>query len=346
MPESLPSRDPDRLASEALDWLIVLKTRTPTAAETRRLERWRTQSSEHETAWHNALALWEGLEPLRGRSLPGSSPLPMETARASPAETTARPRRSRSETDPTRSRSRGTGFPRLSVRLGWTFACLSVLIASLIFLDPMLALEADYRTGKGEIQDFLLPDGSRASLNSDSAVAVRFEQSTRRIEVLRGEAFFQVARDPARPFVAAGRQGEVKAVGTAFTVRQSEEKTEVAMLEGVVEASTFRQRISLKAGQAASLEADGRIVPRKGGVDRSAAWREGYLVFDQTPLAEVVATLNRYRKGRVTLLDESFADRRLSGLFRLADTDKVIAAVAETTPLRVTRLTDYWVILR
>lgn len=209
----------------------------------------------------------------------------------------------------------------------------------------MLALKADYRTAKGEIQEVLLPDGSRASLNSDSAVAVHFEQSTRRIEVLRGEAFFEVAKDPTRPFVAASRHGEVKAVGTAFTVRQSEDKTEVAMLEGVVEASTFRQRVSLKAGQGASLEADGRIVPRKSGVEHAAAWREGYLIFDQTPLAEVVATLNRYRKGRVTLLDESFADRRLSGLFRLADTDAVIAAIAETTPLRITRLTEYWVIL-
>jgi transmembrane sensor len=117
------------------------------------------------------------------------------------------------------------------------------------------------------------------------------------------------------------------------------------MLEGVVEASTSREHLALKAGQAASLEADGRIVPRASGVDYTAAWREGYLVFDQTPLAEVVATLNRYRKGRVTLHDESFADRRLSGLFRLADTDRIIAAIAETTPLRVTRLTDYWVIL-
>lgn len=346
MPESPPSHDPDRLVSEALDGLIVLKTRTPTTAETQRLERWRSQSPEHEAAWRNALALWEGLEPLRGRPLSGSSPLPLETARANLAEAIVRPRRLRSETDPALSRSRGTAFPRHSVRLGWAIACLFILIAGLVFLDPMLALQADYRTAKGEIHDVLLPDGSRASLNSDSAVAVRFEHSTRRIELLRGEAFFEVAKDPARPFVAASRHGEAKAVGTAFTVRQSEEKTEIAMLEGVVEASTFRLRVSLKAGQAASLEADGRVVLRKSGVDHAAAWREGYLIFDQTPLAEVVATLNRYRKGRVTLLNESFADRRLSGLFRLADTDRVIDAIAETTPLRITRLTDYWVILR
>jgi hypothetical protein len=74
--------------------------------------------------------------------------------------------------------------------------------------------------------DWFAPKPRTTFLNSDSAVAVHFEQSTRRIEVLPGEAFFQVARDPARPFIAAGRYGEVRAVGTAFTVRQSEEKTD------------------------------------------------------------------------------------------------------------------------
>ncbi|HYE37039.1 FecR family protein [Methylocaldum sp.] len=181
-------------------------------------------------------------------------------------EAVFRPRSPSSEACPEQSRSRSAARPRQPLRLAWFFACLLPLVAGLVFLDPIFALRADFRTAKGEIRAVLLPDGSRATLNADSAVALRFEDSVRRIELLRGEAFFEVAKDTARPFVVASGEGETKAVGTTFTVRQSKEKTEVAMLEGVVEASTVRQRLSLKAGQVASLQPDGQIVLRNGGI--------------------------------------------------------------------------------
>ncbi|MGO1892478.1 MAG: FecR family protein, partial [Luteimonas sp.] len=184
----------------------------------------------------------------------------------------------------------------------------------------------DAATAVGEIRSLRLGDGSVAILDTDSALKVEFGADRRRVRLYRGRARFEVARDPARPFVVDVPAGSARA------------------LEGRVEvrAAGGGSRAVLQAGQRAWL-GDGGVVP---GTDAdadadsggAAAWRDGQLVFYRAPLAEVVDELARYRRGAVYVRDERLRRMPVSGVFETADPDAGLAALEHTLQLRAIRL--------
>ncbi len=207
-------------------------------------------------------------------------------------------------------------------------------------------VRADVWTGIGDIETTRLPDGSRAALNTDTALVLRFTAAERDVHLLRGEAEFDVVPDSGRPFVVHGGGLRVRAVGTRFFVRAGGDAEPVGVAEGRVDASTSAGAVTIGAGEVALRSADGHLMVERGDVGRATAWREGRLVVTGQPLAAVVADLNRYRRGRIVLLGSGLGAQRFSGTLDIRDTDEALDVLVATMGLRVTRLTPYLVLVR
>jgi transmembrane sensor len=195
-------------------------------------------------------------------------------------------------------------------------------------LAVLAALPATYATGVGEQRLVVLKDGSRVRLNTDTRVAVRFAGGERRLTLRRGEAFFEVAHDPARPFLVDAGAADVRALGTRFDVRREPGAVQVVLVEGSVrvrrddsaDAWTLKpsQQLTVRKGDGARLaEAD---------AGRATSWTSGRLVFRDTPLGEAVAEVNRYAPRKVVLADPALAAAPVSGVFDTGDTAAFVAA--------------------
>lgn len=207
-------------------------------------------------------------------------------------------------------------------------------------------LRADAWTDVGGIETTVLSDGSRVALNTDTALVLHFSPGKRGVELLRGEAVFDVVPDRDRPFVVHGSGLSVRAVGTRFFVRVDGAAEPVGVAEGRVEASTAAGRATVDAGEIAHRDAEDRLAARRGDVERAIAWREGRLVAAGQPLATVLAELGRYRRGRILLLDPALGTQRFSGTLDLRDTDDALAVLAASMGLRITRVTPLLVLVR
>ncbi len=318
----MPVRPPDltsdreRLRREAVDWVLRLDA-APNDPEVRdRWNRWLARDPAHRIAWHDALALWKGYRPIAGAEAPGARPLPSE--------------------------QRGK---RPSLRfLPWFVAAALGLM--LVVRWPIADWGADWVTGTAEQRTVVLPDGSTAELTAQTALSLHYDSHERRVELLHGEAIFRVQPDPAHPFIVASTQGTAQALGTEFLVAQRTGATTVAVLEGQVEVRAEHESLQLTSGHAARYS-ERHTLSRlpDAAVPELTAWREGYLRFSRTPLAEVVAEVNRYHRGKIVLLNPAVAERPVSGQFPLRETEGIIDTMVETAALKRVDVTPYLVVL-
>ena len=228
-------------------------------------------------------------------------------------------------------------------------AVLSLVLAVGWACGPtlLLQIEADYRTGTGEIRTVQLVDGSSVELDASSAIRIDYDSAERRIRLLAGSAVFDVApmgEAETRPFVVQSAGGQTKALGTRFVVgRQSSDQAWVGVLQHSVAVSLQTlpaqgsPRQTLMEGQSARYSASNGVQALPG-FDLSAAtsWRRGVLVFDRQPLAQVIGQLNRYRPGQIILANPALATRQVSGVFRLELLDSALQTL--TRELHVQRV--------
>jgi transmembrane sensor len=180
-----------------------------------------------------------------------------------------------------------------------------------------------YDTQIGVIDTVPLADGSHITLNTDSRIRVDLASQERRIELDRGEAFFQVAKDPARPFVVKVGNKRVIAVGTQFSVRRDDAgDIRVAVSEGRVHVETDSPAGSavpvLVAGDVAqTAKTEVFVRPHASAeVEEALSWRSGYIVLHDMTLADAVAEFNRYNKRKIFIEDPTLAVVRIGGTFR------------------------------
>lgn len=201
-------------------------------------------------------------------------------------------------------------------------------------------------TDRGERRSMLLADGSRVSLDSSSDVRIRYTDDARTLELKKGQARFDVAHDPQRPFsVRAGSQ-TVIAIGTAFNVELVDGKVFVTLIEGrvtVVDDDAPAPPVSpqappriehvLEAGQ--QLAAAPAVAPiiRDADVARVVAWERGQLDFDDETLGDVVARVNRYTTRRIVVRDAEIASLRVSGVVDTTDVFGLIDLVTSYLPV-------------
>lgn len=178
-----------------------------------------------------------------------------------------------------------------------------------------------YSTAIGGHETLKLTDGSTIELTTDTAIRVAVGQA-RHVWLDRGEAYFQVVHDPARPFVLQIGDQRVVDLGTEFSARRNGDLVKVAVVEGsvLVESTASDLRyvpVTLTAGQAATATPRSirRETPTVKAIEQQLSWRRDLLVFDDTPLAEVAERFNRYNGKKLVIADESIAKLKVGGAF-------------------------------
>lgn len=245
--------------------------------------------------------------------------------------------------------------PRPSpVRLG--LGGLVALAASLAVFIGIRLIHVDgtavrYVTQTGETRTVVLADGTRIEMNTGSTLSVAFSARERRITLEKGEALFQVARDPTRPFLVAVAGRDVRDTGTVFNILHDRDRTVVTVESGSVSISPAGAPLSdrsvqLAAGdQLAVQEGAGEIVDHVDPA-QATSWRDGYLTYKGAPLSVVVADLNRYFSGHIVLTDKDAGARRFSGVLKVDDEDAVLNRLAQLLPLVIDHHSDGGVGLR
>jgi transmembrane sensor len=230
-------------------------------------------------------------------------------------------------------------------RPAWAGATLAAAAALAVFLWPGRPQHLSTKLGTpvAERHRHALADGSVIELNAQTAVAVELDAAERRVRLAGGEAFFTVAKDPARPFYVETPAGSVRVTGTAFNVRSlAGSDLEVTVREGSVQ---------VRPGGAAprALRPGDRLVAAAGQVEVTSlspgqlndalAWRQGQVVFDGTPLREALGRFARYH-GRTLTASEAAARLRVGGRYSLDDLEGFLATLEEILPVRVSRALD------
>lgn len=234
--------------------------------------------------------------------------------------------------------------PRPGRPVWWALAAAAAVVASAapLGLGAWKNGHPDRRlhTALGEQYRTKLNDGSMVELNTDSRAEVRLRPRERNINLASGEAMFEVAKDAQRPFVVHTRLGDVRAVGTAFSVRL-EDALDVAVTEGVVEVTRHGRAIArLAAGDRLALNPAGDVRVARGQeerIERDLAWREGKLAFAGETLGEAAAQFNRYNSVKITFADPQSAALTFGGLYRATDPEGFAEAVAAALPVSAER---------
>lgn len=314
------------IREQAAEWAVLRSAGPLTAAQEQALCGWRDADPRHAAALAFAEATWADLGRV-GQLLPATP----RAASMAPGATPLGGRRRRS-------------------RLRWLASTAAALLVAVVGIEQapqaLLALRADFSTGRGEIRQVTLPDGSRVDLDSQSGIALAFNDSERRVRLLAGDAVFDVAPVDGRekrPFVVEYAGASSQALGTRFVVGGEgaggwvgmlEHSVRVSLLE--VPASGAREQV-LEEGRSLRYDQAGGISPwPERDPRRASAWQRGVLVFEREPLGQVAAQLNRYRHGRVVITDAALAQREVSGMFRLDNLDQALAML--TDELKLSRL--------
>lgn len=303
----------DGLAEQAALWVARMQSADASASDRQAFEDWLAANPAHNDAYQEMAALWGDLRNV-----------------------------------PLAPHHRRSGTKRTALAI----ICILCLGGLSVFLSQRTGLidrlHADYYTAVGETRVLTLEDGTQVSLNSDTAVETRYSEQERRVVLLRGEAFFDVAKNPQRPFIVDNNGLTAKALGTQYAVRSRNGTLpqEVQVEEGEVQVETSSGITRLRAGDVVTLDAHGAAVVSRQDVATNTAWREGKLVFSGQSLRQALNILAQYRHGRIIILDETAARLSVSGIFDLRDTDQALRILETNLPVTVTKLTSMVVVVR
>lgn len=325
------STDP-RIAEEAAQWLINLEDG---AADPADFAAWLQASPRHVEEFLLVSAVWraaDGIDEAHATDIEQLVAQARDNVKRLDEQLLAIPRRI-----DVRQRMRSALRSRLS-------AVAAVLaVAAVAWFGLLRDDTLDYRTAVGEQRVVKLPDGSIVTLNTRSRIKVRLEPRERSIELLNGEALFDVAHDAQRPFRVYAGAAVVQAVGTQFNVYRSPSGTTVSVVEGIVEVTPHSAELPagkssldtperLVAGEQTQLSLQGEILQRTAAeVDRIVAWRERRLIFRDEPLAAIAAEFNRYNDTQLTIQGPTTSARRITGVFD-ADNPRALIAFLEGDP--------------
>lgn len=309
-PKSCLPRD-SAVEERAADWLVRSHSHL-SSVERAELQRWLAADPRHEAAYTELGETWRSLNEPRATGRAGELGRELETRRL-------------------RRRAR-----RRSLALaGLGLAAAATLVFSLVPLRPPAPAPALATVALSPDRQ-VLPDGSTVELNAGTRIAVDFTAAKRGVRLLSGEALFEVRKDAARPFVVTAGGVEVRAVGTAFSVRHAEGQVGVLVTEGrvAVERAAAPDPVHsapgsrpppiafVNAGAKLDLPVDfpmgtaleiNPITPQE--VAAALAWRGKRVEFSGTPVSEAVSVFNRQNRLQLAVGDQALAQHQLSGIF-------------------------------
>jgi transmembrane sensor len=309
-----------KVLAEAERWYARLKTSNCSAGQRAAFAHWRADP-ECAAAYAQTERLWDGIGDLAGN--PELETLSAQALRA---------------TDPRRRQQRPGWHVPLALAASIAVCAVALVFAVGVFdRGPPLVV---YATGPDRRETVQLEDGSQLVLNADTAVTVRMGKDRRMLTLERGEVMFGVAHDPQRPFRVEAGNGTVTALGTRFQVRREPAQVTVTLLEGSValERLDRGERRQLTPGDQATYgDASTPVALRMVDTEVVSSWTRGRLLFRSTPLADVVAEVNRYASTPLQLEDPSLGALSVSGTFPMDDSESVALALQALLPVRVER---------
>lgn len=309
----------DPVTEQAIDWMVKLRAGTPDTRLQERFNAWLLMDRAHRQAWDTLQErLGDTFKPFRtlDQRLPGQA--------GEARQVLLQPQASRRDA--------------LRVIAGLGLLGGGLLLGSKTQLGESLL--ADLHTARGQRQNFNLADGSRLSLNAESAVDLRFNDRQRLVILRRGELVIDVAPDPSRPLIVRTAEGEMRALGTRFLVAQEADASRLVVLQHSVEARLFDGTTQVvKEGQAALLST--RNITLASDDERGRAeWLNGRLNVLDESLEQVIDSLRPYHRGFLRVAPE-VRGLRVQGVFPLDAPDRTLDALAETLPIRINRYSPW-----
>jgi transmembrane sensor len=207
-----------------------------------------------------------------------------------------------------------------------------------------------YSTRLGQTSSIALLDGSQITLDTNSQLRVWIGRAgARRLELVRGRAFFKVAKDPRRPFIVRALKGSVTALGTAFDVREDADTLKVTLVEGKVRikpdvADRKVEPLDLTAGYQYIDRGKGWQIS-KAATEFETSWVKGDLVFNQNTLDVIAEEVNRYTSSKIVIGDPAIGQERLSAILKIGDTDTLISAIQMLHMAEVSHPSDSEILL-
>lgn len=314
--------DITELSDQAIDWIVLLNSGNATEHDRRQAELWINRSPSHRKAYAEAEAL---LRDMSGIAAAGQPSVP----EAIVGKTSVHRR-----------------------KYGLAMLAAAVALAVILPYSPLTdRWFSDYYTAVGEQKTVTLEDGSRVTLNTDTALSVDFSATGRRLTLKRGEAVFKVAADRNRPFEVVTNVAVVKALGTVFDILETPGATRILVEEHAVSvkgrhAGDYPPDARVQAGQQAVYDpAHGLMPATPFDLSQNTAWQRGKLVFKNRPLVEVITELDRYVPGRIVITDSKLADLRVSGVFPINDPQAALTMISQILHVAMTRITPWLTLL-
>lgn len=353
------ARFPDLKAieREASEWIAIGERRDLTPDEAEAFESWKAQSPQHRQMLDELNAVWSDLDLLDDLH---QFPLPPE------AEETGE-RKIMPDNDVAPAPARRFALPRagLFAALAASFA---LVVAGAVYITASSPWSqnshATYQTALGEQKTVVLADGSALMLNTQSMAEVDYTRNSRTVRLIRGEAHFDVAHNPARPFSVYAGDNIVRAVGTAFSVRVERgnevqvivDEGRVALLSDPAEAAAQSPAPSAARSEVDIAEVDigGAAMVRGAKIEqmtklsneellRKLAWRNGRISFAGEPLSEALEEIGRYTDISIDVTDAEVENIPIGGAFRIGEVDEFLSALETSFGVTVTRVSDKYV---
>ncbi len=245
--------------------------------------------------------------------------------------------------------------------------CISLgLIMHFHNLAQFKSTNGKYETGIGDQQTVELADGSEIRLNTNTLVEVNYYDGKRNIHLYKGEAHFNVAHDPDKPFTVKARKGDVRALGTIFSVRVKNDRVNVIVEEGKVRIRANERSNQLEDATLTTIdenldkeekslmvvanagnsvvfdeqEIESIIEEEKEVIERKFSWRQGMLAFDDEPLSDVIEEVSRYTSNKIIIADPNIRSLRVGGYYPIGKIQAIFDALELNLGLHVNQVDE------
>lgn len=309
----------DRLMDEAIDLMIRLQNDPDNPVAIEMIQAWRARGPEHERLWERVARIY------------GASGKILTDRRKA-------------------DRRQRLGLTRRNLVIGGAVGFGALGAGHFLLPDMLVQARADFTTGTGDIRNLTLPDGSVATLGPDSALAVDFSDARRGIELLAGMAFFEVAPEPARPFVVVCGEVAATALGTAYDVSSDAGFVTVGVDRGTVEARVTTAvpaaGMRLETGDWMTFDPSSSDIARgTREAGQIGSWRDNFIVAEKETVSALVARIGRWIPGRIVVADPFVGSRRVSGIFDLNDPGRALEAVVHPAGAHVRRVSSFLTVI-
>ncbi|MEM9965533.1 MAG: FecR domain-containing protein [Asticcacaulis sp.] len=308
----------------AAQWLVRLKDAPQDEVCEAQFDAWLAASPLHESAWQD---MQQTVEVMRAAVVAELGVTDLAQARRQKA-------------------THGTG--RRFVTLGAAAAAACVMLVAAPDMAGWAHREwaSDFATGGGVMRTVHLEDGTKVHLGPESALRVNYSPSERQVELMAGQALFEVAKAPERPFRVHTRALTTTVLGTAFDVRLQDDDAYVGVQHGQVKVETVRAKTgaNLSAGDWLSVSADGQVTQGQRAPELIGVWRQGDLLAREQTIEALVAEIRPWFRGQIILANKALGQQKITGTYNLENPVQALSLIVTPHAGNVRQITP-WIII-